>query len=197
MGRGGHWTVELAQHPSSDGFRFSVNKRIFVVGFGLYGSIHGPTDYQVNIQVPLASRPTPPHPTASLSVEGLLVFPPRWHECAGVWGTQDDASPLLPLACVAQVTGRTPPLQGLEVGLSPGGPAGGHRGRGPRVSCAWLLAHRSSTQTATRSWARMTQASAVTAPPAPSESCSRSRWRCCPMSTTRPAPRSRCARPQP
>lgn len=31
--------------------RFSVNKRIFVVGFGLYGSIHGPTDYQVNIQV--------------------------------------------------------------------------------------------------------------------------------------------------
>lgn len=32
-------------------FRFSVNRRIFVVGFGLYGSIHGPTDYQVNIQV--------------------------------------------------------------------------------------------------------------------------------------------------
>ncbi|XP_030895412.1 BTB/POZ domain-containing protein 2, partial [Leptonychotes weddellii] len=31
--------------------RFSVNKRIFVVGFGLYGSIHGPTDYQVNIQI--------------------------------------------------------------------------------------------------------------------------------------------------
>ena len=30
---------------------FSVNRRIFVVGFGLYGSIHGPTDYQVNIQV--------------------------------------------------------------------------------------------------------------------------------------------------
>lgn len=35
--------------------RFSVNKRIFVVGFGLYGSIHGPTDYQVNIQVPVPS----------------------------------------------------------------------------------------------------------------------------------------------
>lgn len=34
--------------------RFSVNKRIFVVGFGLYGSIHGPTDYQVNIQVILS-----------------------------------------------------------------------------------------------------------------------------------------------
>ncbi|XP_075031537.1 BTB/POZ domain-containing protein 2 isoform X2 [Calonectris borealis] len=44
---------------TSDRIRFSVNKRIFVVGFGLYGSIHGPTDYQVNIQglllVPLSS----------------------------------------------------------------------------------------------------------------------------------------------
>ncbi|XP_073179937.1 BTB/POZ domain-containing protein 2 isoform X3 [Lepidochelys kempii] len=37
---------------TSDRIRFSVNKRIFVVGFGLYGSIHGPTDYQVNIQGP-------------------------------------------------------------------------------------------------------------------------------------------------
>ncbi|XP_071584196.1 BTB/POZ domain-containing protein 2 [Heliangelus exortis] len=36
---------------TSDRIRFSVNKRIFVVGFGLYGSIHGPTDYQVNIQI--------------------------------------------------------------------------------------------------------------------------------------------------
>ena len=31
--------------------RFTVNRRISVVGFGLYGSIHGPTDYQVNIQI--------------------------------------------------------------------------------------------------------------------------------------------------
>ena len=31
--------------------RFMVNRRIFVVGFGLYGSIHGPTEYSVNIQV--------------------------------------------------------------------------------------------------------------------------------------------------
>lgn len=31
--------------------RFTVNRRISIVGFGLYGSIHGPTDYQVNIQV--------------------------------------------------------------------------------------------------------------------------------------------------
>ena len=28
-----------------------VNRKIFVVGFGLYGSIHGPTDYTVSIQV--------------------------------------------------------------------------------------------------------------------------------------------------
>jgi len=31
--------------------RFIVDRRIFVVGFGLYGSIHGPTEYQVNLQV--------------------------------------------------------------------------------------------------------------------------------------------------
>ncbi|KAJ8270062.1 hypothetical protein GJAV_G00109920 [Gymnothorax javanicus] len=36
---------------TSDRIRFLVNRRIFVVGFGLYGSIHGPTDYQVNIQI--------------------------------------------------------------------------------------------------------------------------------------------------
>lgn len=32
-----------------------VNRRIFVVGFGLYGSIHGPTEYHVNIQVSTVS----------------------------------------------------------------------------------------------------------------------------------------------
>jgi PHR domain. len=31
--------------------RFIVDRRIFVVGFGLYGSIHGPTEYHVNLQV--------------------------------------------------------------------------------------------------------------------------------------------------
>ncbi|XP_035508248.1 BTB/POZ domain-containing protein 1-like isoform X3 [Morone saxatilis] len=36
---------------TSDRIRFNVNKRISIVGFGLYGSIHGPTDYQVNIQI--------------------------------------------------------------------------------------------------------------------------------------------------
>ncbi|VCX40976.1 unnamed protein product [Gulo gulo] len=36
---------------TSDRIRFTVNRRISVVGFGLYGSIHGPTDYQVNIQI--------------------------------------------------------------------------------------------------------------------------------------------------
>ncbi|CAB1339082.1 unnamed protein product [Coregonus sp. 'balchen'] len=32
---------------TSDRIRFNVNRRISVVGFGLYGSIHGPTDYQI------------------------------------------------------------------------------------------------------------------------------------------------------
>uniref|UniRef100_A0A8C9U865 BTB domain containing 1 n=1 Tax=Scleropages formosus TaxID=113540 RepID=A0A8C9U865_SCLFO len=36
---------------TSDRIRFNVSRRISVVGFGLYGSIHGPTDYQVNIQI--------------------------------------------------------------------------------------------------------------------------------------------------
>ncbi|CAL8364580.1 BTB/POZ domain-containing protein 1 isoform X3 [Gadus morhua] len=36
---------------TSDRIRFNVNRRISVVGFGLYGSIHGPNDYQVNIQI--------------------------------------------------------------------------------------------------------------------------------------------------
>ncbi|XP_002740428.1 BTB/POZ domain-containing protein 2 [Saccoglossus kowalevskii] len=36
---------------TSDRIRFTVNRRIFVVGFGLFGSIHGPADYQVNIQI--------------------------------------------------------------------------------------------------------------------------------------------------
>lgn len=35
----------------SDKIRFMVDKRIYVVGFGLYGSIHGPCEYQVTIQV--------------------------------------------------------------------------------------------------------------------------------------------------
>lgn len=36
---------------TSDRIRFMVNRRIFVVGFGLYGSIHGPAEYTVNIQI--------------------------------------------------------------------------------------------------------------------------------------------------
>ncbi len=35
----------------SDKIRFIVDKRIYVVGFGLYGSIHGPCEYQVTIQI--------------------------------------------------------------------------------------------------------------------------------------------------
>eukprot|EP00072_Mus_musculus_P067590 XP_017169353.1 PREDICTED: BTB/POZ domain-containing protein 2 isoform X2 [Mus musculus] len=60
---------------TSDRIRFSVNKRIFVVGFGLYGSIHGPTDYQVNIQVghqPLPRRSLAMQPTC------LLATPTAW-----------------------------------------------------------------------------------------------------------------------
>lgn len=36
---------------TSDRIRFVVDRRIFIVGFGLYGSIHGPSDYDANIQV--------------------------------------------------------------------------------------------------------------------------------------------------
>ena len=32
-------------------FRFSVDKRIFVVGFGVFGSIHGPSEYEVTCQI--------------------------------------------------------------------------------------------------------------------------------------------------
>lgn len=36
---------------TSDRIRFVVDRRIFVLGFGLYGSIHGPSDYDCNIQI--------------------------------------------------------------------------------------------------------------------------------------------------
>ncbi|XP_026679089.1 BTB/POZ domain-containing protein 2-like [Diaphorina citri] len=36
---------------TSDRIRFSVDRRIFVVGFGLYGCIHGPTEYDVQMQL--------------------------------------------------------------------------------------------------------------------------------------------------
>jgi len=36
---------------TSDKIRFLVDRRIFVVGFGLYGSIHGPSEYQATIQI--------------------------------------------------------------------------------------------------------------------------------------------------
>ncbi|XP_023581743.1 BTB/POZ domain-containing protein 1 isoform X1 [Trichechus manatus latirostris] len=50
---------------TSDRIRFTVNRRISIVGFGLYGSIHGPTDYQVNIQ---------PNPISLMSSPGLTVM---------------------------------------------------------------------------------------------------------------------------
>ncbi|XP_075225362.1 BTB/POZ domain-containing protein 2-like [Lycorma delicatula] len=36
---------------TSDRIRFTADRRIFVVGFGLYGSVHGPTEYEVNVQI--------------------------------------------------------------------------------------------------------------------------------------------------
>ncbi|XP_013142822.1 PREDICTED: BTB/POZ domain-containing protein 2-like [Papilio polytes] len=36
---------------TSDRIRFTVNQRIFVVGFGLYGSYFGPTEYEVHLQI--------------------------------------------------------------------------------------------------------------------------------------------------
>jgi len=33
------------------GVRFMVNRKILLVGFGLYGSIDAPAEYTVNIQV--------------------------------------------------------------------------------------------------------------------------------------------------
>ena len=39
---------------TSDKIRFIVDRRILVVGFGLYGSIHGPSEYDVTIQVKVA-----------------------------------------------------------------------------------------------------------------------------------------------
>ena len=36
---------------TSDKIRFMVDRRIFVVGFGLYGSIHGPSEYQATIHI--------------------------------------------------------------------------------------------------------------------------------------------------
>lgn len=36
---------------TSDRIRFTANRRIFVVGLGLYGSINSPTDYDVSIQI--------------------------------------------------------------------------------------------------------------------------------------------------
>lgn len=36
---------------TSDRIRFKVNRRVYIVGFGLYGSIHGLADYQASLQL--------------------------------------------------------------------------------------------------------------------------------------------------
>ncbi|XP_076800677.1 BTB/POZ domain-containing protein 1-like [Clavelina lepadiformis] len=43
---------------TSDRIRFSVNRKIYLVGLGLYGAILSPSDYQVNIQVVSADNGT-------------------------------------------------------------------------------------------------------------------------------------------
>ena len=58
-----------------DRIRFTVNRRIFIVGFGLYGSIHGPTDYRVNIQI-IHSE------TSTVSGQNETGF-----SCDGTWKT--------------------------------------------------------------------------------------------------------------
>lgn len=65
-----HGPRALSHVPPTSFYRFSVNKRIFVVGFGLYGSIHGPTDYQVNIQVSCQ-----PHPFCTVYPASLPAMP--------------------------------------------------------------------------------------------------------------------------
>ena len=43
--------VNTNTHLKATLLRFIVDRRVFVVGFGLYGSIHGPSEYQVNMQI--------------------------------------------------------------------------------------------------------------------------------------------------
>ena len=45
---------------TSNCLKVSINTSIFVVGFGLYGSSHGPTDDHVNIQIIHFGRNTGP-----------------------------------------------------------------------------------------------------------------------------------------
>ncbi|KAF3829643.1 hypothetical protein GH733_003907 [Mirounga leonina] len=77
---------------TSDRIRFSVNKRIFVVGFGLYGSIHGPTDYQVNIQVPTPC-PAPHQPARGSQTP---CGSPSVGSCGGGAGGPGEQRPLPP-----------------------------------------------------------------------------------------------------
>merc|ERR1712029_415780 len=37
----------------TDSIQFSVDKRVFIIGFGLYGSSNGSSDYAANIQLKL------------------------------------------------------------------------------------------------------------------------------------------------
>lgn len=130
--------------PSSGRVRFSVNKRIFVVGFGLYGSIHGPTDYQVNIQVPappllLQIPPSPPLPPSQSRLCSCL-FP------QGETNVLETPRPRAVPPPAPSLLGHRldPPSAGpggvaLPSVVTPWGHAGGHLGRTTLMSSTWLL----------------------------------------------------------
>lgn len=60
--------------------RFIVDRRIFVVGFGMYGSIHGPSEYEVTIQIihtatgKVNIAPKDPLPAMRISVVPVTIL---------------------------------------------------------------------------------------------------------------------------
>ena len=63
---------------TSDKIRFIVDRRIFVVGFGLYGSIHGPSEYDVTIQVGIVAEVNLAVILPFLSVNSHWIWTPAW-----------------------------------------------------------------------------------------------------------------------
>lgn len=51
VSRFGRTDLRWGYSGTSDRIRFVVDRRIYVVGFGLYGSIHGPSDYECLIKI--------------------------------------------------------------------------------------------------------------------------------------------------
>ena len=67
---------------TSDKIRFIVDRRIFVVGFGLYGSIHGPSEYDVTIQVEIEAAQVLYLGSFNLNI--LIVDPYGVRQAAGL-----------------------------------------------------------------------------------------------------------------